>query len=150
MAIVDPRLPRPWQPQNTPTESDFSRLLRRLEELFRDLLRRVTDLEGAPAATGSGATYGTGTIDFGAAPGTNIATVAITGLTTIAAGSNVQLWIAGSDSTASHTAYEHKVILAKEVTLCADTLVAGVGFTATAITNLRLSGLVAFRYAFGA
>lgn len=148
MAIVDPRLPRPWQPHNTPTESDFSRLLRRLDELFRDILRRIGALEDS-SGSGSGATYGTGTVDFGAAPGTNVATVAITGLTTLTTGSNIQLWIAGSDSTASHNAYEHKVILAKEVTMCADALVAGNGFTATATTNLRLSGMVAFRYAFG-
>ena len=53
MAVVDPRLPRPWQPQNTPTESDFSRLLRRLDELFRDILRRIGALEDS---SGSGAT----------------------------------------------------------------------------------------------
>lgn len=55
MAIVDPRLPRPWQPQNTPTESDFSRLLRRLDELFRDILRRIGALEDS-SGSGSSAT----------------------------------------------------------------------------------------------
>lgn len=47
MAIVDPRLPRPRQSQNTPTESDFSRLLRRLDELLRTLLRKKDLYEGS-------------------------------------------------------------------------------------------------------
>ena len=62
MAIVDPRLPRPWQPQNTPTESDFSRLLRRLDELLRDILRRIGALEDSSGGSTATATQVTLTV----------------------------------------------------------------------------------------
>jgi len=35
---IDPRLPLPQQPQNTPIHSDFRRLLQRLDTVLRDLL----------------------------------------------------------------------------------------------------------------
>lgn len=56
MAIVDPRLPRPWQPHNTPTESDFSRLLRRLDEWMR---RASFDIGELYAASGGGSATAT-------------------------------------------------------------------------------------------
>jgi len=54
VAVIDPRLPIPVEPDNKPIESDFRRLLRRLEELFRDIFQRLVKLETAPSGGGTG------------------------------------------------------------------------------------------------
>lgn len=84
---------------------------------------------------------GAATIDFGAAPGTNIATVTITGQPQIYATSQITAWISGMSSTASHNATEHAIMpLAMTVTPTA--IVVGTGFTLTALTQLRLTGTI--------
>lgn len=90
---------------------------------------------------------GTATIDFGAAPGTNTATVTITGQAGITAPSYVEAWFMGNDSTADHNAYEHKHVLPQKVKLSVDNIVAGTGFdiTATAL-ELRLNGTIKCRF----
>lgn len=93
-------------------------------------------------ATGSG----TGTLNFGAAPGTNIVSTTITGQAGITAPSHVEAWIMG-EATADHNAYEHSRILAREVSLACENIVAGTGFDVVGATKLRLTGLVAFHYA---
>lgn len=85
---------------------------------------------------------GNDTLDFGAAPGTNIVhkTVACPGMTS---DGYVEAFMQG-DSTADHNAYEHLTILAKEIRLvCQPTTDA---FEIWATTNLRLAGSIAFRY----
>jgi hypothetical protein len=93
-------------------------------------------------ATGSGSS----TLNFGATPGTNIVTTTITGQASITAPSHVEAWIMG-EASADHNAYEHSVILAREVSLTCGNVVAGTGFDIVAATELRLTGLVACRYA---
>jgi hypothetical protein len=88
---------------------------------------------------------GAATIDFGAAPGTNLASVTVTGQAGVVSGSAVEAWIMGSDSTASHTAYEH-MMMAREVEVTPTVISAGSGFVLTALTQLRLTGLVAVRW----
>lgn len=88
---------------------------------------------------------GTATIDFGAPPGTNAASVTVTGQTGVVSGSAVEAWIMGADSTADHAAYEH-MLLAREVEVTPTTINAGAGFVLTALTDLRLTGLVAVRW----
>jgi hypothetical protein len=68
---------------------------------------------------------GTTTVNFGAFPGTADTSVAITGLTTILAGSLVEAWIIPT-ATADHSADEHWVDPPRVV---AGNVVAGVGFT---------------------
>lgn len=98
-------------------------------------------------ATGAGANSGTATLDFGAAPGTNIATVAVMGQTTILAGSNVRVWVQGNDATSAHNAYEHRM-LGSILGLGVSSVTAGVGFTITGtILELPLTGTVAVRWA---
>lgn len=52
--------------------------------------------------------HGTGTIDFGAWPGNNEASVVITGLTGISGTSKAEPYIMADDTTADHTANDHK------------------------------------------
>jgi hypothetical protein len=79
---------------------------------------------------------GTATLNFGSAPGTNIATVAVTGQTSIGASSHAEAFLMGS-STGTHNAIEH--LIAPITIRCGD-IVAGTGFTIYASTELRLTG----------
>jgi hypothetical protein len=88
---------------------------------------------------------GTATVDFGAAPGTNVVSVTVSGQAGVVNGSAVEAWIMGADSTASHTAYEH-MLMAREVEVTPTLINAGAGFVLTALTQLRLTGLVAVRW----
>lgn len=88
---------------------------------------------------------GTATLDFGAAPGTNIASVTVTGQADIVAGSMVETWIMGNASTADHNAYEH-MIMAKAVEVTPTAVTAGAGFVLTGLTELRLRGTVVVRW----
>jgi hypothetical protein len=79
---------------------------------------------------------GTATVDFGAAPGTNVVTVAVTGQAGILGTSHAEAWMMG-DATADHNAVEHAIAPIK---LSCGSLVAGTGFTITAATEWRLTG----------
>lgn len=87
---------------------------------------------------------GTLIFDFGSAPGTNIVTTAVSD-TGITATSKVEIYLMGTDSTASHTAFEHS-ILPLDLALSCIVRSAGVGFTAQAATTLRLTGTFQARY----
>ena len=52
--------------------------------------------------------HGTGTIDFGAAPGNSEASVSVTGLTGISGTSKVEVYIMADDTTSDHTAVDHR------------------------------------------
>ncbi len=94
---------------------------------------------------GSGATSGTATLNFGAAPGGQLATVAVTGQTGLLSGSNIRVWIQG-EASADHSEYEHTRVLSREIGLSVDTITAGVGFTIVGVTELQLTGTVAVRW----
>lgn len=47
-------------------------------------------------------------LDFGAFPGSNEASVAITGQADITGGSSAEAWIMADDTTTDHTASDHK------------------------------------------
>lgn len=79
---------------------------------------------------------GTAVLDFGSAPGTNIATTVVTGESTILTGSVVEAYLM-ADSTATHNAYEHMIL---PITVTCGSVVAGTGFTITASSPLRLTG----------
>jgi hypothetical protein len=83
--------------------------------------------------------------DFGASPGTNVVNTTITGLTTIGASSKVEIYIMGTDSTATHNAYEH-ALLPLAVAFSVISVNAGTGFVGQAATMLRLTGTVNARY----
>lgn len=88
---------------------------------------------------------GTVVFDFGAAPGTNIVTTNVTGQTSIGAGSKVEIYMMGTDSTATHNAYEH-AILPLDLALSCTAITAGTGFTAQAATTQRLTGTIQARF----
>jgi hypothetical protein len=88
---------------------------------------------------------GTATINFGATPGTNIASVTVTSQPDIIGTSAVEGWFMGLDSTADHNATEHSM-MPLAVVLTPTAIVAGTGFTLTALTQLRLTGQVKVRW----
>lgn len=88
---------------------------------------------------------GTATLNFGSAPGTNHVSVVVTGQAGIGAGSHVEAFLQGNDSTADHIAYEH-MVLSRYVSLPISDIVVGTGFTINSITELRLNGLLSVRW----
>lgn len=97
-----------------------------------------------PRGGGSGATGGSAVLDFGAAPGSSVAEVTVTGQTGILVGSRVRVWIQGS--TADHNEYEHSRIFPALIGVGVADIVAGVGFTICAVTEMRLTGTVAVKW----
>jgi hypothetical protein len=104
--------------------------------------------DGTYAAPTVSTTSGTATLNFGAAPGSQEATVAVTGQAGILAGSPIRVWIQG-ESSADHNAYEHSRILAGRVGLAVESVSAGVGFTIVAASELQLTGQVSVRWQWG-
>lgn len=87
---------------------------------------------------GGGATGGTAVLDFGTGAGSGVATIAVTGQSGIGSGSRVRTWFMAA-TTADHNADEH-MLFASRVGLTAGNIVAGVGFTIYAETELQLTG----------
>lgn len=79
---------------------------------------------------------GTAVIDFGAAPGGNAASVAVTGQGAILSGSLCEAWMMAS-SSADHNDQEHMLVPVK---LTCGSVVAGTGFTIYARSEWRLTG----------
>ena len=92
-------------------------------------------------ATGTG----TATINFGAHPGSNEASVTVTGLTTISATSKAEAWVMADDTSANHTAADHKYFPVFASLTCG-TPTAGTGFTIYARSIEKLSGAWTVRY----
>lgn len=85
-------------------------------------------------------------LDFGPAPGTNIASALVTGQTGILSTSPAEAWIQGTDYTSDHNAYEH-YMMPQSVAVSVTAVSSGVGFTVTGVTQLRLTGQVVCRWA---
>lgn len=88
---------------------------------------------------------GTVTFDFGSPPGTNVVSTTVSA-PTIGAASKVELYLMGTDSTATHNAYEHQMLPLGGLSLQVISVTAGVGFTAQAASLLRLDGTFQARY----
>jgi len=88
---------------------------------------------------------GTVVFDFGAAPGTNVVSTVVASAT-ISAGSKVEIYLMGTDSTATHNTTEHQLLPLGGLSLQVISVSAGVGFTAQAASPLRLSGTFQARY----
>ena len=86
-----------------------------------------------PSATG------TATIDFGVAPGSNEASIAVTGQTEITALGKCEAWVMGDDTSTDHTASDHKYFPVFASLTCG-TPSAGVGFTIYARSTQKLTG----------
>jgi hypothetical protein len=88
---------------------------------------------------------GTAIIDFGAFPGSNEASVAVTGQSAISSDSNTDAWIvasATSDHTASDAAYAAALI-----GISTSDLVAGTGFTIQARCAEEMQGTFNLQWA---
>lgn len=90
---------------------------------------------------------GQGTIvfNFGSAPGTNVVTATVTGQTNISSTSKVEIFLMGTDFTATHNAYEHS-LLPLECAFSCIGITAGSGFVGQCATRLRLTGTVTGRF----
>lgn len=88
---------------------------------------------------------GTATINFGAHPGSNEASVTVTGLTTISATSKAEAWVMADDTSANHTASDHRYFPVFASLTCG-TPTAGTGFTIYARSIEKLSGAWTVRY----
>lgn len=87
---------------------------------------------------------GTATLSFGTAPGTNIASVAVTGIAAISPGDYAEAFLM-ADTSADHNTEEHRLI-AGYSRFCCDQPVTSTGFTITMTSDLRLTGDVAVRW----
>jgi hypothetical protein len=88
---------------------------------------------------------GTATIDFGAAPGSNEASVAVTGQTTISATSKAEAYVMGDDTATGHTASDHRYLAALAGFTCG-TPTAGTGFTIYGRSTESLQGQFTLRW----
>lgn len=88
---------------------------------------------------------GTATIDFGAAPGLNEASIAVTGQAGISATSKAEAYVMADDTTADHTASDHRYFTLFTELTCG-TPVAGTGFTIYGNSNEKMQGTFALRW----
>ena len=82
---------------------------------------------------------GTATIDFGSAPGSNEAFVDVSGQATISATSVVDAYVMADDTSANHTAADHRYFEVFASLLCG-TPTAGTGFRIYARSTQKLTG----------
>lgn len=92
-------------------------------------------------ATGQGVVV----FNFGSAPGTNVVSTVVAD-TTISSTSKVEIYLMGTDSTATHNAIEHQLLPLGGLSMTPLSVTAGVGFTAQAASLLRLTGTFTARY----
>ncbi len=88
---------------------------------------------------------GSAVLDFGAAPGSNSASVAVTGLTTITALSKAEAWIMGDDTSQDHTAEDHRFFPVFAALTCG-TPTASTGFTIYGRSSQQMTGKWTIRY----
>jgi hypothetical protein len=88
---------------------------------------------------------GSATINFGAHPGSNEASVAVTGQTSISNTSKAEAWVMADDTSSNHTASDHRYFAALAGLTCG-TPSAGVGFTIYARSTEKLTGNFTLRW----
>lgn len=81
---------------------------------------------------------GTATLDFGTGNGSNEASVAVTGQTSISATSKAEAFVMADDTTGDHTASDHRYFAALAGLTCG-TPSAGTGFTIYARCTEKLT-----------
>jgi len=88
---------------------------------------------------------GTATIDFGTGAGKNEVDLVVTGQTSISATSSVEVYIMGSDTTAQHTASDHRYI-GLFATFTGGDIVAATSFTIYARATFKVTGTFKVRW----
>jgi thiamine monophosphate kinase len=79
---------------------------------------------------------GTATLDFGAAPGSPVASVVVTGQAGISASSVAEAWLM-AETSADHNEVEHRIV---PIIVRVGQIVAGTGFTIYATSDWSLTG----------
>ena len=88
---------------------------------------------------------GTATIDFGAHPGSNEASVTVTGQAAILATSKAEAFGMGDDTSLDHTAGDHRYLQTFAALSCG-TPTAATGFTIYARSHEKLTGRFSLRW----
>lgn len=88
---------------------------------------------------------GTATIDFGSHPGSNEASVAVTGQSAIQTTSKAEAFFMGDDTSSNHTASDHKYA-PTFISLTCGTATAETGFTIHARSHHKVTGQFAVRW----
>lgn len=94
---------------------------------------------------GTPAVVGVATLNFGAYPGTNEASVAVTGQSGILSTSTAQAFVKADDTTADHTANDH-AYLPMLIGLACNTPTDATGFTIYARSQHKLQGTFKVRW----
>lgn len=89
------------------------------------------------------ASTGTATLDFGPAPGSQFASVVVTGQSGIDSDSNIEAYLMASDSTTDNSAFIHQVV---PMVLRCGNIVAGTGFTIYARSDWNISNTMLCRW----
>jgi hypothetical protein len=108
---------------------------------YKDSGNVIQVLNPAAVGGGGGTTLykGTATVNFGSFPGSNEASVAVTGQTQIGSTPEIKVFVNGSDTTTDHTASDHQY-LPLLASFTAGAVVAGTGFTIYARSLEKLQG----------
>jgi hypothetical protein len=88
---------------------------------------------------------GTATLNFGDSPGSNEASVAVTGQTTITTDCVASAYIMGGDTSTKYTAADHRY-LAALIGLTCGTPTAATGFTIYGRSTQKIEGAVTVRW----
>jgi hypothetical protein len=88
---------------------------------------------------------GTAVIDFGAFPGSNEASVTVTGQASISATSKAEAYVMGDDTTSDHTDSDHRYLPLFAVFVCG-TPTAASGFPIYGRSTEKLQGTYALRW----
>lgn len=88
---------------------------------------------------------GTATIDFGSYPGSNEASIAVTGQADITSNSKAEAFLMGDDSTSDHTASDHRYAGCFINLTCGDPS-AGIGFTIYGRSTEKMQGTFKVRW----
>lgn len=88
---------------------------------------------------------GTATINFGSFPGTNEASVAVTGQAAISGTSKAEAYIMADDTSSNHSAQDHRYV-GLFMALTCGTPTAGTGFTIYGRSVEKLQGTFSLRW----
>ena len=124
-----------------------ARIIALAQAIGLDIKAINTAIAGIGGGGGSGLTQGTAVVDFGAFPGSNTASVVVTGLTGITAGNKPKAYVSANATTGDHSANDHKYFACFVGLACGD-IVPATSFTIHAASLEKLQGQWSINYEF--
>ena len=112
---------------------------------YNDGANTLTIAAAGGGGGGESPSYGSVDLDFGSFPGLNVASVAITGLTTIASGAKLRVWVLPESTTTNHTANDH-LYFPMFASVSAGGVIAGTGFSIYGVSAHKLQGKFKIQY----